>query len=372
MLSTDLLGRISKDDALTASLDEASCFKPDYRPERYFEDVASRKYFNCLAILRHYVKAASDEYFSVTVGAKNVDLFMLTPSISSPMGPGSNSEPVPIQFGSLHTYLVDSSQFGFEPLMINGIERAYCYLPSMRGEDPDARHLNQFYHCEYEGVGVLEHVMQIVEGYVRALPLVFLNMPNVLERISQNPEASRSALTRLSQAQSFRRIRFADAITLLEEHQLQRFVNYTPHGKDISAQGELALLKILKTDLPVWITHFDRDRVPFYQKPDPENTETVLNADLLFPPLVDGAFGGEVVGSGQRQDTPDEMYESMRRQDVSSEPYEWYAELRRMPNYRITSGFGMGIERLLAWALCIDNVRDVILYPRLKNVRSLP
>lgn len=102
------------------------------------------------------------------------------------------------------------------------------------------------------------------------------------------------------------------------------------------------------------------------------NPETVLNADLLFPPIIEGAFGGEAVGSGQRQDNPEEMYESMKRQNVSSESYEWYAELRRMPNYRVTSGFGMGLERFLAWALCIDNVRDVILYPRLKNVRSLP
>jgi len=61
---------------------------------------------------------------------------MLTPSVSSPMGPGSDSEAIELQFGDLSTFLTDSSQFGFEPLIMNGLDKVYCYLPSMRGEDP--------------------------------------------------------------------------------------------------------------------------------------------------------------------------------------------------------------------------------------------
>ncbi len=110
---------------------------PPYHPETYYRDIAQNPYFSSLVLLRHEIKRTIDFYMGEIAGAKNLDLFMLTPSISSPMGPGSDSEAIQIRFGELHTYLVDSSQFGFEPLIMNGIDRAYWYLPSMRGEDPD-------------------------------------------------------------------------------------------------------------------------------------------------------------------------------------------------------------------------------------------
>jgi len=176
----------------------------------------------------------------------------------------------------------------------------------------------------------------------------------------------------LGSAQSLERITFAEAVALLEKNGFQQYINYTPHGRDIRAKGELELLKILGTELPVWMTGFDRDRVPFYQKPDPMFPEKTINADLIFPNLIEGSFGGEIVGSGQRQDSADEMLESMRRQNVNSKPYEWYADLRRLPSYRVTSGFGIGIERFISWALCLDSIRDAILYPRLKNILTIP
>ena len=71
------------------------------------------------------------------------------------MGPGSDSEVIPIKFGKYNSFLVDSSQFGFEPLLLNKLDKVYCYLPSMRGENPDKRHLNQFFHCEAEIKGTL-------------------------------------------------------------------------------------------------------------------------------------------------------------------------------------------------------------------------
>jgi aspartyl/asparaginyl-tRNA synthetase len=66
------------------------------------------------------------------------------------------------------------------------------------------------------------------------------------------------------------------------------------------------------------------------------------------------------------------MYESLSRQGLQSDPYEWYIDLRRQKNYQITSGFGMGIERFIAWSLGHDDIRDMLPYPRLKNVQSFP
>lgn len=146
----------------------------------------------------------------------------------------------------------------------------------------------------------------------------------------------------------------------------------TDHGRDISSNGEIELMRILELDVPLWVTSYDRDRVAFYQKPNPNDKSKVINADLLSPPLVEGSFGGEIVGSGQRQDVPEEMYESLERQGISPASYEWYINLRRLPSYKTTSGFGLGIERFITWILCRNDIKDAIPYPRLKNVVTYP
>lgn len=347
---------------------------PPYDPETYVFDLTRHPYFDALVALRHFVQAMSHHYFSAEQGAKNVDLFMLTPSISSPMGPGSDSEPISIEFGGLKTHLVDSSQFGFEPLLIQSPGMVYCYLPSMRGEEPDHRHLNQFYHCECEMTGNLADVMQVVEGYVRRLCEMVAALSCITDLISDDATATREILSMVVKSDHFPRISFDDAVSLLSSRpDAATLVRRTPHGRDISSVGEIVLAEILGYRSPFWITQYDRDRVPFYQKPVTNDPNKVENADLIFPPLRPGSFGGEVVGCGQRQDLAEDILESLRRQDgLSPEPYEWYIALRNNPFYRTTSGFGLGIERFLVWVLAKDHIRDVSLYPRLKGIRSYP
>lgn len=365
--------KILMDDSEFSKIRKSSFLMPTYNPSVYYKDIALNNYFYALLTLRHYIKFASDYYFGLKLGAKNVDLFMMTPSVSSPMGPGSDSEPIKIKYGNLETFLVDSSQFGFEPLLLNNFDKVYCYLPSMRGEDPDSRHLNQFFHCEAEMKGTLEELTPVIEGYVKLLCETILLMDNMVDRISNDNNKTKKTLKKIRGLKVFPEITFDEAVDLLVKNGMKKCINFTDHGKDIGGDGEIELMKILKLDTPIWIKYFDRDRVPFYQKPDPDNKDKTINADLLFPPLKEGAFGGEVVGSGQRQDNPEEMYESLKRQNnIPAEPYEWYIDLRRFPNYKATSGFGMGIERFIAWVLAKESIRDVIPYPRLKNIRTLP
>jgi asparaginyl-tRNA synthetase len=146
----------------------------------------------------------------------------------------------------------------------------------------------------------------------------------------------------------------------------------TERGRDIGSQGEIELMRMLGMNTPLWMTSYDRDRVAFYQKPDPKNPNKVINADLLFPPLAEGSFGGEIVGCGQRQDSVEEIRESLKRQGIFPEPYEWYINLRMLPEYSTTSGFGLGIERFITWILSRDDIKDAIIYPRLKNIVTYP
>lgn len=341
---------------------------PSYNPEKYIDNLVNDKYFAALAVLRHYIKLASDAYWS-GIGAKNIDLFMLTPSASSPMGPGSDSEAITIRFGKYKTNLTDSSQFGFEPLMFH-FDKVYCYLPSMRGENPDARHLNQFFHCEAEIVGTLEDLLPIVEGYIRTLSHTLITLAPIVKLLSIDFEKTNTALRSIISSNSFQRKTFGDVYPWLQKNPLYFVKN--DFGRNITNTGELALVEHSGEGLPLWLCSYDRDTVPFYQKPDPTNPNVVINADLLFPPIISGGFGGEIVGSGQRQNMPEEIMESLSRQRVESEPYEWYINLRKYPNYKITSGFGLGIERFITWALGYSDIKDVIHYPRLKNIKTFP
>lgn len=363
---------ILKDDAMFADSQINTFVTPTYSPKYHYKDISNSGYFRALLILRHYIKSISDYYFGVEQDAKNVDLFMMTPSVSSPSGLGSNSEAIPVIFGKLTTFLVDSSQFGFEPLLMNEFEKVYCYLPSIRGENYDNRHLNQFFHCELEIKGGIDDIISIVEQYIKKLSATILLMDNIVDRISESPKTTKEYLNKILNTNKFPEINFDEAIDILVKNNKGDLVNFTESGRDISPAGEGELMKILNTKIPVWIKNFDRDRVPFYQKPDYKNSNKVINADLLFPSIIRDSFGGEIVGCGQRQENTKEMYESLIRQGISSEPYEWYIDLRRMPNYKTTSGFGLGIERFISWALGKHDIKDAIIYPRLKNVITYP
>lgn len=98
-----------------------------------------------------------------------------------------------------------------------------------------------------------------------------------------------------------------------------------------------------------------------------EDENVVLNADLILP-KINGGFGGEVLGSGQRQNKASKMIASMRRQDIKNiSAYNWYINMRDNPAYKETSGFGLGIERLIAWLLGISSIIDTAIYPLIKG-----
>lgn len=345
---------------------------PEYFPQSHYLDLTDKKYFVALIALRHAIKLTTDYFFSVEQKAFCLDLFMYTSSISSPMGLGSDSEAIPFKFGNLDTFLVDSSQFGFEPLLINGIEKVYCYLPSMRGENPNERHLNQFFHCEAEITGNLSSVTELAENYFKTICEALLLLPNILQKLSQQSNITENSLQKVLNKKSFPTITFDNAVNELEKNNLESLIKYSKSGRDLTSIGENTLAKLLNLDTPFWITNYDRDRVPFYQKPDPKNIDKVLCADLIVPALFSNSFGGEVLGAGQRQDNANEMYESLQRQGISKDSYEWYIKLRNLPSYSMTSGFGLGIERFISWAIGLDNIRDAIIYPRLKNIVSFP
>ncbi len=371
MIPSYIKYNLLRDDKKFSNLPRFLFNVPEYDPEFHYKDLMRSNYYNALVILRHYIKLTSDYYFGIKLGAKNIDLFMLTPSISSPMGPGSDSKSVKIKFGKFNTFLTDSAQFGFEPLLLNGFDKVYCYMPSIRGDNPDSRHLNQFFHCEAEIRGELENLIPIIEGYIKILAETVLLMENIIDKISDDPVKTRQFLKGIIRAKKFSKITFKKAIEILIKKN-KKLIKFNRYGRNINSNGEIELMKILKNKNPIWLMQFDRNIVPFYQKPNPKNKERTINADLLFPPIITNSFGGEIVGSGQRQNSAKEINESLKRQSISPMSYEWYINIRKQPGYKTTSGFGLGIERFIAWCLGKENIRDVALYPRIINVKTHP
>lgn len=335
-----------------------------FNHKEHINNLIVSDYYLNLILLRNSIQLAIDEYFQ-RLNAPKVDLFLISDSVSSPMGKGSDSLPILIEFGKKHTYLVDSAQFGMEPLVQKKFEIVYCYLPSFRGEDPDDRHLNQFYHCEAELRGDYTKSMDIAEGLVKY----------ILRRILKDVKAKKYSFEENNfkildkvVRKRFPRITFNEVCKCLEANDLGHLIEHREYGRVLTNKGEIEVGRLIgKNTFPVWITDYDRDTVPFYQMVDKDDEDKVLNADLIFP-KINGGFGGEVIGSGQRHNKAEDMIKSLNRQEIKNiAGYDWYINLRKNSSYKTTSGFGLGIERLIAWLLGINSIIDTAIYPVLKD-----
>ncbi|TAX30761.1 hypothetical protein ELH19_14285 [Rhizobium ruizarguesonis] len=302
---------------------------------RQISEVYSVIYFASVDFFRarHYVPAL----VPITTG-----------SISSPMGPGSDSEPVKIRLHERETYLADSMQFALEYYLRQGHSGSFYIMTSFRGEDSDARHLNQFYHAEAEIIGGLDDVMELVEDYVTALCRAVL-----ASSISVQHDRLEKYLA------SGRPLRIEVDEALAELAGEPSFVRSADDGESlITAAGERELLRRHRSE-GIWLVHPSRTTSPFYQATNPDRPNRVLAADLLI-----GI--GETVGCGERHARAEEVVASLRLQHVNPEPYDWYLRLKREYPLR-TAGFGLGVERFLLWVLGHDDIRDIHPIPRLKD-----
>jgi len=340
-----------------------------FKPKNHIGNLISKGYYKNLILLRNTLENGCDAYFR-KLGAPKVDLFLISNSISSPIALGSDSRPIELHLDKNNYFLADSSQFGMEPLLFNSFDMVYCYLPSFRGEDPDPRHLNQFYHCEAEMRSDYFQAMKVAENLVKYLTkLVLKGLKNGNFHFSKM--ARSEDLERIIR-NKFPKITFNEAVKLLEDNGFSKLVKYKKFGRILTSKAETMLTKMVSDDkLPIWVTDYDRDTVAFYQMPNPNDASKVLNADLLAPPLVINGLGGEILGLGQRQNKANDIIKSMQRQNIKNTgQYDWYIMLRENPRYQVTSGFGLGMERYISWILGLSNLADACLYPVLKGVKT--
>jgi asparaginyl-tRNA synthetase len=288
-------------------------------------------------------------------GVKNLHLPVTTGSISSPMGLGSDSLPVRIDLFGVETFLADSMQFLLEYGCRLADRGSYYLMPSFRGEAADTTHLNQFFHSEAEIPGDLDDVIDCADAYVRHLAGA------ALEQIAPQIEAAAGTTWHVEQllATSSSRVTFDEAEELLEGE--SGAIRSREGWREILREGERKLIE--KLGPAVWVTHYDRRAVPFYQAYE-DDSRSARNADLLLGP-------GEIIGCGERHVTGDQVRVALRDHRVSEEEYRWYVDLKDARPL-MTSGFGMGVERFVMWLLAEKDIRRIQIVERYNGVPTAP
>lgn len=319
-------------------------------PSAHFSAVLSDPWYRTVSLLTSRIAELSMQHLT-SKGLRPVLAPITSRSISSPMGLGSDSLPVQVPLFGEPVYLADSMQFGLEYLLRVHQAGTFYIMPTFRGEDPDERHLNEFFHAEAEITGHLNNVIDLVDGYVKHLSEGVIEAFPELARNTQLVDIARgSPIPRMTFAQALERLGSAPEL-------------YTFHeGKAISlsSRGERLLLDQVGT--PVWVTHNPEIAVPFYQAVD-TSSGVALNADLLM-----GI--GETVGAGQRHLDLPALQRALDIRGNPAESYAWYLQMKNEFPIQ-TSGFGLGVERFLLWILQHDDIRDLELFVRTKGSKGL-
>ncbi len=229
--------------------------------------------------------------------------------------------------------------------------RVFCFGPTFRAEKSKTRrHLTEFWMLEPEvAFADSEANMALQEDLVCAL------VERVLERRAdalETLERDTAALERVKKP--FPRVSYTEAVEILQAEG-----SAIEWGQDLGGADETTLAS--RFELPVLVHDYPKEAKAFYMKENPDDPRTVLCNDMIAPEGY-----GEIIGGSQREDDLDRLLARIREEDLPEEAYTWYLDLRRYGTFP-HSGFGLGLERFVAWVTGRPHIRELIPYPRMMN-----
>jgi len=251
-------------------------------------------------------------------------------------------------FEETTAYLTQSGQL-YNEANAMALGKVYCFGPTFRAEKSKTRrHLTEFWMVEPEMAFVdLDDVMSLAEDLIVSI------VGRVLDTRRRELTVLERDLSKLESVQKpFPRISYDDAVKLLQQKGLP-----IEWGGDFGGPDETTLSE--QYDRPVMVHRYPAAVKAFYMKPDPERPELALGVDVLAPEGY-----GEIIGGGERLADLDLLLQRIKEHNLPQEAFEWYLDLRRygtVPH----GGFGMGIERVVAWICKLEHVRETIPYPRM-------
>jgi asparaginyl-tRNA synthetase len=293
--------------------------------------------------IRHEIIRAIRDYFDSN-GFTLVDTPIFTPAACE----GTTTLFEVDYFGDEKVYLTQSGQLYNEATAM-AFGKTYCFGPTFRAEKSKTRrHLTEFWMVEPEmAYATLEDVKRVAEE------LICFIVGRVLERRRRELETLERDTARLEAVKPpFPRISYDEAVAIL-----QRKGSEIQWGGDFGGTDETLLSE--EFDRPVMVDRFPAEIKAFYFQPDEQRPEVVLGVDVL---ASEGY--GEIVGGGQRIHDYDLLLRRIREHNLPQEAFEWYLDLRRygtVPH----AGFGMGVERTVAWICGLDHIRETIAFPRM-------
>jgi asparaginyl-tRNA synthetase len=247
-------------------------------------------------------------------------------------------------------YLSQSGQLYLEPAAA-AFGKVYCFGPTFRAEKSKTRrHLMEFWMVEPE-VAFLEFdgLQALAEEFVEYV------VQRTVERRKDDLAVLERDIAKLENVKRpFPRIAYREAIDVLQKKGMD-----VKFGDDLGGDEETALAEAF--DRPVIVSRYPAAIKAFYMQPDPEDPELALGMDMLAPEGY-----GEIIGGSQRIHDHDLLLRRIKEHDLPVEAFQWYLDIRKYGTFP-HSGFGMGIERVVAWISGVKHLRECIPYPRMLN-----
>ncbi len=240
--------------------------------------------------------------------------------------------------------------------------KVYCFGPTFRAEKSKTRrHLMEFWMVEPEMAFFnLEDLIRMEEEFVTAIVQTVLQKRrmelDILERDTTSLERVRPPFPRITYSEAVERLNRLAAET---EDPEQRALLQITWGQDFGAPHETAIAEMF--DRPVFVTHYPVEAKAFYMEPNKDDPRVVNCTDLLAPEGY-----GEITGGSERIFDADLLARRIKTMGLPEEAYAWYLDLRKFGSVP-HAGFGMGVERVVAWICGLSHIRETIPYPRMLN-----
>ncbi|MEW9109412.1 asparagine--tRNA ligase [Cytobacillus gottheilii] len=295
--------------------------------------------------IRNEIIRATYEFFNEN-GFSKVDPPILTGS-----APEGTSELFATKYFDEDAYLSQSGQLYMEAAAM-ALGKVFSFGPTFRAEKSKTRrHLIEFWMIEPEmAFTEFDENLEVQEQYVAYIvQAVLKNCKLELKTLGRDTEKLEKITA------PFPRITYDDAIVFLHE----KGFDDIKWGDDFGAPHETAIAE--SYDKPVFITHYPTSLKPFYMQPDPNRDDVVLCADLIAPEGY-----GEIIGGSERIHDFELLKQRLEEHNLEMDAYKWYLELRQYGSVP-HSGFGLGLERTVAWISGVEHVRESIPFPRLLN-----
>jgi len=281
--------------------------------------------------------------------------FTLTdPPIITPAACEGTTTLFPVDYFEEQAYLTQSGQLYIEATAM-ALGKVYSFGPTFRAEKSKTRrHLTEFWMVEPEvAYGTLDDIMELAEGLISFL------VKRCLDRRRNDLQTIGRDISKLEKiVPPFARISYDDAVKNLQEgHAKGALESNFEWGGDLGSPDETYLSA--QFDKPVMVHRYPAKVKAFYMEPDPQRPDLALCVDVLAPEGY-----GEIIGGSQRMASHELLLKRIHEHGLPEEAFKWYLDLRKYGSVP-HGGFGMGIERAVAWICGLEHVRETIPFPRM-------